>query len=148
MARSAIQKPGNVLAVVIFALITVVGISLRNQKLDDLAAPPVTQQADPQNKSLTTQAHPAADDLSDSLWKAVLYTTLILGAIVGGAWLFKRYGGDRFSQTSSPDIQVIGRKYLNPKQSLAIVKIRGKELLLGITDHSIHLIDRLDSDDK
>ncbi|MCH8327558.1 MAG: flagellar biosynthetic protein FliO [Candidatus Marinimicrobia bacterium] len=86
-------------------------------------------------------------DLTGSLWKAVFYTALLLGVILGGAMLMKKYGGERFSQTSSPDIEIIGRKYLNPKQSIAIVKVRKKELLLGITDQSIQLLDRLDTDE-
>ncbi len=149
MARSAISKPANLLFVVVFALITLLGISLRNQKLDRIAAgPPVVAAQVQSTEDLpSSQVQPAAGDLSDSLWKAVVYTALVLGAIVGGAWLLKRYGGERISQTSSPDIQVVGRKYLSPKQSLAIVKVRGKELLVGITDHSIQLVDHLDSDE-
>ena len=149
MARSGIQKPGNVLAVVVFALITLLGLSLRNQKLDRIAAPPAAVQAAPTTDVIPfNNVQPAADDLSDSLWKAVGYTALVLGTIIGGAWLLKRYGGERLIQTSSPDIQVVGRKYLSPRQSLAIVKVRGKELLLGITDHSIQLVDHLDSDEE
>ena len=177
MARGAANKPGNVLIVVVFALVTLLGITLRNKKIERIgeaaqttAFSSVTPSTTPAGQALSDsveasasatlprptdgQATPAlevplsqSDDLSGSLWKAVFYTALLLGAILGAAMMFKKYGGDRFRQTSSPDIEIVGRKYLNPKQSIAIVKVRNKELLLGITDQSIQLLDRLDSDE-
>lgn len=177
MARGAANKPGNVLIVVVFALVTLLGITLRNKKIERIgeaaqttAFSSVTPSTTPAGQALSDsveasasatlprptdgQATPAlevplsqSDDLSGSLWKAVFYTALLLGAILGAAMIIKKYGGDRFRQTSSPDIEIVGRKYLNPKQSIAIVKVRNKELLLGITDQSIQLLDRLDSDE-
>jgi flagellar protein FliO/FliZ len=74
------------------------------------------------------------------LWKTVVYVGLILAAILIGARVIKRYGGERLKQTSSPDIRILGRRYISPKQSIVMVKVRHKELLLGITDHSIRLL--------
>lgn len=160
MAQKAIHKPGNVLAIVVFALITLFGITLRNRKIEQLNEPAeavatstvsTSRQPGGQADSLSTTIQrplSASDDLSVSLWKAVGYTALILGLIIGIAWAARKYGGDRFSQTSTPDIEIVGRKYLNPKQSLAIVRVRGKELLLGISDHSIQLLSSLDTDEE
>ena len=177
MAWGAAKKPGNFLVIVVLVLITVLGITLRNQRIDRLgiagrttsdlqdapAATPsepaaldstngpiatnATRPASSQGSFPADQTLPQSDDLASSLWKAVYYTALLLGIIIGGAMLIKKYGGERFKQTSSPDIEIIGRKYLNPKQSIAIVRVRKKELLLGITDQSIQLLDRLDSDE-
>ena len=177
MARGAANKPGNVLVVVVFALVTLLGLTLRNKKIERIGEATQTTTSSSMTPSTTPaglalsdsveasasatlprptdgQATPAlevplaqSDDLAGSLWKAVFYTALLLGAILGAAMMFKKYGGDRFRQTSSPDIEIVGRKYLNPKQSIAIVKVRNKELLLGITDQSIQLLDRLDSDE-
>ena len=177
MARGAANRPANVLVIVVFALITLLGITLRNQRIERLGAAGQSSAA-PSNALATTLTQPTAldsiagaiaaktakpaasqgtlspdptptqsDDLGDSLWKAVYYTALLLGIILGGAMLIKKYGGERFSQTASPDIEIIGRKYLNPKQSIAIVRVRKKELLLGITDQSIQLLDHLDTDE-
>ncbi|UCH09894.1 MAG: flagellar biosynthetic protein FliO [Fidelibacterota bacterium] len=75
-----------------------------------------------------------------TLWKVIVYVALIIAVIVIGARILKRYGGDRLKQASSPDIRVLGRRYISPKQSIVMVKVRHKELLLGITDHSIRLL--------
>ena len=60
--------------------------------------------------------------------------------ILLGAFAFRYLKRDRFSQAGSSEIRVIGRRHLNPKQSLAIVRVRNRELLVGITDHSIQLL--------
>ena len=83
---------------------------------------------------------PMEEDLMSALSKTVLITGLILATIVAGAWGLKRFGANRLRQTSSPEMRILGRKYLSAKQSIAIVKVREKELLLGITDHSIQLL--------
>lgn len=177
MARGAANKPGNFLVVIVLALVTLLGLTLRNQRIERIgaasrtaAAASVATSTAPLSQAVSDSADPSATitlsqpangqatpanevpldrstDLTGSLWKAVFYTALLLGVILGGAKLMKKYGGERFSQTSSADIEIIGRKYLNPKQSIAIVKVRKKELLLGITDQSIQLLDRLDTDE-
>ena len=43
----------------------------------------------------------------------------------------------------NPKILVLSRQYLTSKHSIWLVVISGQKYLLGITDHSINLIDRL-----
>ena len=40
-------------------------------------------------------------------------------------------------------IEVVANHHLSPKQSIAVVKVAGKKLVLGITDESINLITRI-----
>lgn len=84
--------------------------------------------------------YPREQNLVSTLWKVIIYVLLILAAIIIGARVLRRYGGEKLKQTSSPDIRILGRRYISPKQSLVMVRVRNKELLLGITDHSIRLI--------
>jgi len=45
-------------------------------------------------------------------------------------------------------ISVTERFYISPKQSLLMVKIKGREFLLGATDSSIQILAELDLDDE
>lgn len=67
---------------------------------------------------------------------------LVMGAvtvIAGLAYfLAKKYG--RPGNTQHTQIKVLTQHYLGPKKSLAIVRVAGESVLIGITDHSINLI--------
>lgn len=161
MAVSKVHNPRNVLWVVAFALIAIVSLNIRNQRIERLAKgehkKPQPVQTQSMSDSLVTsyaqpgtvplQAPQRERDLSGAMWKAIFYTALILGTILIAAWAIKRYGSEKLVHTASPDMKIIGRRYLNPKQSIALVKVREKELLLGITDHTITLLVDFTPDD-
>lgn len=65
----------------------------------------------------------------------------ILGA---GAFFFLRkyrFSNDKKSQAAQ--IKVLTQHYLGPKKSLAIVRVAGESVLIGITDHNISMIKSL-----
>lgn len=151
MQSPAKRRVTNLLAIVAFSVIAIIGISLNNRNIRSKTAPtppateaPVLEPAAPE----PFDRMPIEEDLASALWKTVLITALILATIVAGAWGLKRFGTNRLRQTSSPEMRILGRKYLSAKQSIAIVKVREKELLLGITDHSIQLLIDLTSEEE
>ena len=154
MAQAAARRSFNVVMIVAMVLVALVGVVLRNSSIDSkisrseapAAAHPAQTDAAAQ-PTLTPSADSAAQprlssegDFTGRVWKGILYLAAILAAILFGARLLKRYGGGQLVQTSSPDITILGRRYISQKQSLAMVRVRHKELLLGITDQSIRLL--------
>ncbi|MFN8845543.1 MAG: flagellar biosynthetic protein FliO [Bdellovibrionales bacterium] len=70
---------------------------------------------------------------------------LLLGLLVviaGGAYFLAKKVG-RPGQTGQTQIKVLTQHYLGPKKSLAIVRVAGESILIGVTDNSINLIKSL-----
>lgn len=63
---------------------------------------------------------------------------LLLG---GGYYLAKKYGRPKASPQTK--IKILTQHYLGPKKSLAIVRVAGESVLVGITDHNITMIKSL-----
>ncbi len=62
--------------------------------------------------------------------------------VAGGAYFFARKYG-RPGQSQQTQIKILTQYYVGPKKSLAIVRVAGESMLVGITDHSINLIKSL-----
>ncbi len=153
MTRAA-RRSSNLILIVVMVLVTAVGLVLRNASIasrasatDTTATAPAPENGMAPSQAPSTTADSeresgliSQDDLAGRAWKVVIYLALILAAILIGARLLKSYGGGRLVQASSPDIRILGRRHISQKQSIAMVRVRHKELLLGITDQSIHLL--------
>ena len=137
----------RLLLIVTFGLITVIGFKMIFDGPDTEQQPVATQQPQAEGEAPALDLKPMDHDLSSSLWKAVFYTALILGAIVMGAKGIQKVWGGQLAKSASSEIIVSSRRYLNPKQSLAIVKVRDRELLIGITDQSIQMLTEITEDD-
>ncbi len=64
--------------------------------------------------------------------------TVVLGL---GYYLAKRYGRPRNSPKTN--IKVLTQHYLGPKKSLAIVRVAGESILIGVTDNNISMLKSL-----
>ncbi len=144
------RRVTNLLAIVAFSAVAIIGISLNNRSIRSSTRPappaaeaPVMEQSPGEPDLMLVE-----NDLSSALWNTVLITALILAVIIAGAWSVKRFGAGRLRQPSSPEMRILGRKYFNAKQSIVIVRVREKELLLGITDQSIQLLTDLTTDEE
>ena len=154
MAQAAARRSFNMVMIIAMILVAVVGVVLRNSSIESESSRPDDQAAAPPTAAEVATQSPMAggsesagqtrisseSDFTGRVWKGILYLALILAAILLGAYFLKHYGGGRLVQASSPDITILGRRYISPKQSLAMVRVRHKELLLGITDQSIRLL--------
>lgn len=66
----------------------------------------------------------------------------IMAVILGlGYYLAKKYGRPTNSQQTK--IKILTQHYLGPKRSLAIVRVAGESILIGITDQNINMIKSL-----
>lgn len=73
----------------------------------------------------------------------LLFTVSILGVVGLGAFFFlRKYKVPRATKHQT-QIKVLQQHFLGPKKSLAIVRVAGESILIGITDHNISLIKNL-----
>ena len=67
---------------------------------------------------------------------------LILALIFLGYWLLKRYGPTALARGrgrgDAPAL--LGRLFLGNRQSVAVVRVAGKTLVLGVTEHQVNLL--------
>ncbi len=73
----------------------------------------------------------------------IVFSIAILTVLGGGAFIFlKKYSIPRASKHQT-QIKVLQQHYLGPKKSLAIVRVAGESILIGVTDQNISLIKSL-----
>lgn len=73
----------------------------------------------------------------------VLFTAFILGMVGIGAFIFIRKYKIPKASVHQTQIKVLQQHYLGPKKSLAIIRVAGESILIGITDHNISMIKNL-----
>ncbi|MCB0368258.1 MAG: flagellar biosynthetic protein FliO [Bdellovibrionales bacterium] len=75
-------------------------------------------------------------------FKFILFFS-ILATMLMGAWiLVKRYNTRNISRNHN-EIKILAQHYFGPKKSMAVVRVAGESLLVGITDNNINLVKSL-----
>lgn len=84
-----------------------------------------------------------ANSGSSSAAKAIL--SIVVISIMAGAafFLLKKYSYKTKVGKNQPQIKVLTQHYLGPKKSLAIIRVAGESILVGITDQNISMIKSL-----
>lgn len=83
----------------------------------------------------------AAED-SSSVFRIVM-SLAVLGVVGTGAFIFLRKYSVPKAAKHQTQIKVLQQHYLGPKKSLAIVRVAGESILIGITDNNINMIKSL-----
>lgn len=87
-------------------------------------------------------SQPKAAASSEAATNRIVILVGLLAVISGVAYfLTKKYG--RPGLSGQTQIKVLTQHYLGPKKSLAIVRVAGESILIGVTDNSINLIKSL-----
>ncbi|WP_272699163.1 flagellar biosynthetic protein FliO [Desulfovibrio sp. Fe33] len=82
-----------------------------------------------------------AVDSGTTLLTTAGYLFLLLGVIFLAYWLLKRFGVPGALTSGGPGgPRLVNRLMLGNRQSLAVVRYRDKDLLLGVTEHEITLL--------
>ena len=73
----------------------------------------------------------------------VFFSLAMVGLLGGGVfWFLKKYAVPK-GMKSQTQIKVLQQHYLGPKKSLAIVRVAGESILIGVTDSNITMIKSL-----
>lgn len=77
------------------------------------------------------------------------YLCLLLGVIFFAYWLLKRLGFHGMGVHSGRGApQLLTRLMLGNRQSVAVVRYRDKDMVLGVTEEQISLLKEFDADDS
>ncbi|MFN8792391.1 MAG: FliO/MopB family protein [Bdellovibrionales bacterium] len=99
-----------------------------------------TLNAEEQIPVLTKEAPKTAP--AENYMDRLIMVVGLFSVICGGAFFWaKKYGRPR--QNPQTQIKVLTQHYMGPKKSLAIVRVAGESILIGVTDNSINLIKSL-----
>ncbi len=80
---------------------------------------------------------------SEGVAGRVFYSVAILLILGGGLFYFvKRYSIPKTSK-SQAQIKVLSQHFFGPKKSVALIRIAGESMLIGITDNQINLVKSL-----
>lgn len=80
---------------------------------------------------------------SEGMVGKVIYSLAILALLAGGAFYFlRKYSMPKNSKTQA-QIKVLSQHHFGPKKSLALVRVAGESILIGITDQNINLVKSL-----
>ncbi len=71
---------------------------------------------------------------------------IILAIIFLGFYLLKKFGPKSIQNKGKDAPALVGRLFLGSKQSIAIVKVKGKKLVLGVTEQQISLLTEIRND--
>jgi len=79
-----------------------------------------------------------------SLWGRMLGSLAIVLVIFGGGVLaYRRWPGSKKIAQRAKMIEILNQQYLGPKKSLAVIRVAGEAVLIGVTDTNITLLKTL-----
>lgn len=83
-----------------------------------------------------------AESQAGSLFKA-LFGIAIVGILATVAYMMIKKHSIKNAKNPHTQIKVLTQHYLGPKKSLAIVRVAGESILIGVTDQNINMIKSL-----
>jgi len=80
-------------------------------------------------------------DLVVSFFKMLFALLLVLSILVGLLYFFRRFlSQSPFTDQGNSLINIVATRYLGPKNSLALVEVLGRAVLLGVSPERISLL--------
>ena len=99
----------------------------------------------PASKDQKQEASPVT---AGAIWRTALSLVLVLALIVGGSYWLRRFSprGKAFSHAGG--IEIIARNHVNPKQSMCLVKVGPRLVLVGLSPNHMASLDVIDDPDE
>lgn len=127
-----------------------VAVTTAENQIGVLAAPATTAEAAP------VKAQPSEDQIPLNITvdkkpveaggssTRILFTGFVIATLLGTAYYFvRKYKTSNKINKSNMQIKVLSQHYLGPKKSLAIIRVSGESILIGVTDTNISMIKSL-----
>ncbi len=83
------------------------------------------------------------DEVSGSSLQKFLLGSVVLSCLLIGIYFLLRKYSIRSQKTDSHQIKMLTQHHLGPRKSLAIIRVAGESILIGVTDHNISMIKSL-----
>ena len=91
--------------------------------------------------NIDNQSKNAAPVTSNS--RLILTGLVVVGLLTTTYYFVRRYKTSNTIHKSNRQIKVLTQHYLGPKKSLAIIRVAGESILIGVTDSNISMIKSL-----
>lgn len=92
---------------------------------------------------LNLDAPKKASEEGHPLFKILLAISM-MGMLGTGVFIFlRKYSKTSFAAGKNNEIRILTQHFLGPKKSLAIIRVAGESILIGITDQNINMIKSL-----
>jgi flagellar protein FliO/FliZ len=105
---------------------------------------PADMEADEAKIPILTEKKVKTKKGSSNLWLRVMISlVVVMGLFVGLALAAKRWVKKSATTNGNQNIKILTQHYIGPKKSLAIIRVAGESILIGVTDHNISLIKTL-----
>ncbi len=92
---------------------------------------------------IKSQRPMAAPDVTASIIKVSGGLLLVIGAIFGSAWFFRRFGN--FSPVAHDELRVIGGLTIGQKEKIVLLQVGEEQVLVGVSPGSIQRIHVLEN---
>ncbi|MCH9023076.1 MAG: flagellar biosynthetic protein FliO [Planctomycetes bacterium] len=99
----------------------------------------------PANKDPKQKAGPVT---AGTIWRTVLSLVLVLVLIVGGSYWLRHFSPRGKALSQSGGIEIIARNHVNPKQSMCLVKVGPRLLLVGLSPNHMASLDVIDDPEE
>ena len=98
----------------------------------------------PENEIPLKMAEVGKSDGQSAAGQKAVFTIVILLALAGaGYYALRRFSHKSKLGQSNMQIKILSQHYLGPKKSLAVIRVAGESMLIGITDQNISMIKAL-----
>lgn len=89
---------------------------------------------------VTFAAKPTEASHGNIAWRLIASVALI--AVVGGACMFasRRWSKGKDKGGKQARIEILHQLHMGPRKSIALVRVSGETMLVGITDHNINML--------
>lgn len=129
---------------------TVAATSATTEEVAPVAAGAATENKDAsiENKKeseipLNLNAPKKASEDGSPIFRIILIISM-MGVLGTGAYVYLRKNSKvGFAAGKNNEIKVLTQHYLGPKKSLAIIRVAGESILIGVTDQNINMIKSL-----
>ena len=84
-----------------------------------------------------------ATDSQSQAGKLVLTLAVLVGMLGTGFYFIRKYSFSNKESKSNIKIKILTQHHLGPKKTLAVVRVAGESILIGVTDQNISMIKSL-----
>ena len=92
---------------------------------------------------LKIESSAKATDSQSQAGKLVLTLAVLVGMLGTAFYFIRKYSFSNKDSKSNLNIKVLTQHHLGPKKTLAVVRVAGESILIGVTDHNISMIKSL-----
>jgi flagellar protein FliO/FliZ len=89
---------------------------------------------------LSFAAKSSGKDSSNYIWRMLASIAVLAVVFLAAVFATKRWGRKKDKGGNKARIEIMHQLHLGPRKSMALIRVSGEAMLVGITDHNINMI--------